>query len=277
MVSPFRTSRCSGPRVGPRGRAIAVVLAVLLAGAACATGHHAAPPGPVGAPPRAVPDFSFATDTFDFRNEIAARNPHAEDLYAHYCFVLARSLRQFFAFARFDPAAPRLDRDAYVQRVRAIVARAPWEPSPAPEDRVVIPGYPDLRAFSQGEEQAVKASLGPRFWTWVHWTNWRVIFPVTEGHQAGVARKIMDEIAQGRLVQLLVTNWPKPELSHTVVAYEFREETAGIEFLIWDPNDPVAPGRLTFDRRQSHFVATRIYETEPGVIRVFRMYYSPWL
>ena len=98
----------------------------------------------------------------------------------------------------------------------------------------------------------------------MHWTNWRVIFPVTAGHQAGVAREIMDEIAQGRLVQLLVTNWPKPELNHTVVAYEFREDAAAIEFLVWDPNDPASPGRLTFDRQQSRFLATRIYDTEPG-------------
>ena len=224
-----------------------------------------------------MPGFSFATDTFAFPNDIRSRHPDSDDLYANYCFVLARSLRQFFAFARFDPSAPRLDRDAYVERIREVVARAPWEPAPPFEAKVVIPGYPDLRALSRGEEQAVKASLGSRFWTWVHWTNWRVVVPVTAGHQAGVAREIMEEIAHGRLVQLLVTNWPKPELNHTVVAYEFREETAGVEFLVWDPNDPAAPGRLTFDRHVSHFLATRVYDTEPGIIRVFRMYYSPWL
>jgi hypothetical protein len=104
-----------------------------------------------------------------------------------------------------------------------------------------------------------------------------VIIPVTDGHQAGVAGEIMDGVSQGRLVQLLVTNWPKPELNHTVVAYEFRESAVGIEFLVWDPNDPAAPGRMTFDRRRSRFLATGLYDTEPGPIRVFRMYHSPWL
>jgi hypothetical protein len=231
----------------------------------------------IEAAPQAVPGFSFATDTFAFPNDIRARNPRAPDLYANYCFVLARSVRQFFAFARFDPSAPRIGHDAYVERIQAVVARPPWEAPPPPGARVVIPGYPDLRAFSRGEEQAVKTSLGSRFWTWVHWTNWRVVAPVTDGHQAGVAREIMDEVAQGHLVQLLVTNWPKPELNHTVVAYEFREDAAGIEFLVWDPNDPASPGRMTFDRQQSRFLATRLYDTEPGLIRVFRMYYSPWL
>jgi hypothetical protein len=275
-VSRFWTSSCSGPGVRAPGRLIALALAVLLTGAACATAPAPAPP-PVVAAQQAVPDFSFATDTFAFPNDIWARNPDAPDLYAHYCFVLARSLRQFFAFARFDPSAPRIGYDAYAERIRAIVARPPWEAPSPPEARVVIPGYPNLRAFSRAEEQAVKASLGSRFWTWVNWTNWRVIFPVTAGHQAGVAREIMDEVGHGRLVQLLVTNWPKPELNHTVVAYEFREDTAEIEFLVWDPNDPASPGRVTFDRQRNRFRATRLYDTEPGPIRVFRMYYSPWL
>ena len=276
VASRFWTPRLSPGRPGPRGRVIALVLGLLMAGAACAT--SSVPPAPVAdTAPVAVPGFSFATDTFDFRNDVRAEHPDADDLYANYCFVLARGLRQFFAFARFDPAAPRLDRAGYVERVRQVVARAPWEPPAPPDERVVIPGYLNLRALSAGEEEAVKDALGGRFWTWVHWTNWRVVFPVSAGHQAEVARAIMAEIAHERLAQLLVTNWPKPELNHTVVAYEFREAPASIEFLVWDPNDPEEPGILTFDRQQRRFVATRLYATAPGVIRVFRMYYSPWL
>jgi hypothetical protein len=87
----------------------------------------------------------------------------------------------------------------------------------------------------------------------------------------------MQELTDGRLVQLLVTNWPKPELNHTVVAYRFQDIPDGIEFTVWDPNDPLTPNLLTFDRRHERFVATNLYATDPGIIRVFRMYYSPWL
>src|ERR671936_551388 len=71
-----------------------------------------------------VPSFSFADDTFAFPNMIRARQPHAPDLYANYCFVLARGLRQFHSFARFDPAAPRVDHDEYVRRVRTVASHA---------------------------------------------------------------------------------------------------------------------------------------------------------
>jgi hypothetical protein len=229
--------------------------------------------GPEGA---SVPGFSFTTDTFAFPNDIRSRNPDKPDLYANYCFVLARGLRQFFQFARFDPAAPRLTSAQYAARVRALGERAPWEPPAPVDERVVIPGYANLREFSRAEEAAVKDGLGGRFWTLVHWTNWRVTFPVTRGHQAGVAHEVIDELDAGRLVQLLVTNWPKPELNHTVVAFAYRPGAQGVEFIVWDPNDPAEPGVVTFEAEASRFHASHLYDTEPGPIRAFRMYYS-WL
>jgi hypothetical protein len=253
-------------------RWLAIGVALLLS--ACAS----IPSAPSTARPGGarVGGFSFATDTFAFPNEIRARNPDRDDLYANYCFVLARGLRQFFAFARFEPGAPPLTPAEYVERVRALGAHAPWEAPAAAESRVVIPGYANLREFSRAQEAAVKEGLGGRFWTLVHWTNWRVTFPVTRGHQATVAREVMTELDAGRLVQLLVTNWPKPELNHTVVAFAYRPGSQGVDFLVWDPNDPAEPGVMTFDAEASRFRATHIYDTAPGLIRAFRMYYS-WL
>lgn len=250
------------------------VLALALVVAGCA---HAPPRAPAPRPAAAsVPAFTFAADTFAFPNLIRARHPGADGLYANYCFVLARALRQFHQFARFDPAAPRVDTEEYTRRVRAVASRGPWEP-PLPEAaRVVIPGFANLRAFSAAEEAAVKAGLGERFWTLVHWTNWRVSLPVPDGHQAAVLDEVLGELAAGRLVQLLVTNWPKPELNHTVVAYGYRGVDGGVELMVWDPNDPAGPGAVRFDARREHFVASRVHDTRVGPIRVFRMYYS-WL
>ena len=223
-----------------------------------------------------VPGFAVERDTFAFRNDIAAKHPDRDDLYAHYCFVLARGARQFFQAARFDPAAPRLDHAGYVERVRRIAAYRPWHPALPPDDRVVIPGYANLREFSSAEEAAVKEGLDGRLWTWLHWTNWRVSLPVGRAHQADVLEQIRHELAAGRLVQLLVTNWPIPELNHTVVAFGSRANGPATELAIWDPNEPEGPGTITFDPARG-FWATHVYETRPGAIRVFRMYYSALL
>jgi hypothetical protein len=251
---------------------IVVVLAVAIVVAGCAS----APPAPASGD-AAVGGFAFDRDTFAFPNAIRAFSDDRDDLYANYCFVVARSLRQFFQFARFDPAASPLDRAGYVERVRQVVARPPWHrPIPLGE-RVVIPGYASLREFSAAQESAVKEGMGGRFWTLVHWTNWRVALPLTRRHQAGVLDEIERELAAGRLVQLLITNWPILELNHTVVAFASRSHGEGMELAIWDPNEPARPGVITFDRTRGAFWATRVYATRPQAIGVFRMYYSPLL
>jgi hypothetical protein len=260
----------------PQGVFSRLLVAALVVTFASACASAPARPVPRADAPLTVPGFSVERDTFAFRNDIAAKNPDREDLYAHYCFVLARGARQFFQFARFDATAPRLDRAAYVERVRQVVRYPPWQAALPPDDRVLIPGYASLREFSRGEESAVKEGLGGRLWTWLHWTNWRVAFPVSHAHQAHVLAEVRSELAAGHLVQLLVTNWPIPELNHTVVAFASRPNGPTIELAIWDPNEPEGPGTITFDPSRG-FWATRVYETRPGPIRVFRMYYSALL
>ena len=270
------TQRGSSPlatvRVG-----VLLLLGALLFATACAT----APPAPISATSALAgpPAFDFGSDTLSFRNEVGARHPEdvEPDVYAHHCFVLARGLRQFFQFARFEPDRPRVSHEEYVALVRAVVARRPWEPPLPPAERVVIPGYPHLRAFSAAEEAAVKEGLGGPLWTWLNWTNWRVTAAVGGAHQEHVAGEVMRELARGHLVQLLVTNWPIPELNHTVIAYRFAEHPDRIDFTIWDPNETETPGTLTFDRVGQRFWATDMYATRPGVIRAFRMYFSPFL
>jgi hypothetical protein len=254
---------------------VAVALAVLVTGtAACATAPL--PRAGAGTPVSAL-RFTVGQDTFAFPNEIRSRNRGRDDLYANYCFVLARGVRQFHEFARFDPALPRVSREEYLERVGRVAARSPWQPAVPPDNRVVIPGYRNLFEFSRDQAEVVKEGLGGPWWTWIHWTNWRVVLPVGGAHQEGVAAEIAAELDQGRLVQLLVTNLPTIELNHTVVAYAYRATESRVEFTVYDPNDPTAPGTLTFERTPQHFWATRIYDTRQGKIRAFRMYHSPLL
>lgn len=227
------------------------------------------------APP--PPPIRFGLDTFAFRNESRAKNRGKPDLYANWCFIMARGVTQFHRFARFDPSAARLSPAAYAERVRQVTSRPPWHaPLPAAE-RVVIPGYASLFDFSRAEEPAVKDGIGWRFWSWIHWTNWRVAFPMPPGQQEGVARETLRELQSGRLVQWLVTNLPALELNHTVLVYDYRAAGGdAVDFIAYDPNDPNEPDVIRFDPQRG-FWATRIYDKAVGPIRAFRMYYSPWL
>src|SRR5260370_34766704 len=161
--------------------------------------------------------------------------------------------------------------------MREVVGQWPWEEPLHAADRVVIPGYASLYEFSRAEEAMVKEGMVGRFWTLVHWTNWRVVFPFPRWHQERVAREAMTELQGGRPVQLLVTNFPTWELNHTVVAYAYGLDPAGnVLFTVYDPNDPREPGRVTFDRAERRFEAGPPLHTHPPPIRALStVYWAP--
>ena len=229
------------------------------------------------AAPRAAA-IRFGVDTLAFANENRTIYRGKPDLYPNWCFVMARAVNQFHRFARFDPAAPRLSADEYTERVRQVTASAAWR-APLPlGERITIPGYGSLNEFSRAEERAVKAGLAGRFLSWIHWTNWRVMYPMPGAHQEGVARETVAELQAGRPVQWLITNLPVLELNHTVVVYAYHaDDPRLIDFLVYDVNDPAVPGIIRFDPHTQRFSSTHLYNTSMGPIRAFRMYYSPLL
>jgi hypothetical protein len=257
------------------GRApwLSIVLGLVSVGCASAPVLDAAlrlaPPGPA---------LQFGVDTFAFANENRVKYHGKPDLYANWCFVMARAITQFHRFARFDPTAAPLTAGAYTERVRQVTARPPWHPALPRDERVVIPGYGSLHEFSSAQEPAVKAGLTGRIASWLHWTNWRVVYPMPRVQQEAVARETLAELQAGRPVQWLITNLPTLDLNHTVVVYAYRADARDvIDFIVYDPNDKVSPGTIRFDVAGRRFWATQVYDVQAGPIRAFRMYYSPLL
>jgi hypothetical protein len=232
-------------------------------------------PGPVGeTAPR--PALRFKVDTFAFRNDSRVHHRGKPDLYANWCFVLARAVTQFQRFARFDPALPRLSPGAYRGLVARVIAYRPWRPPLPASTRVPIPGYASLYEFTRGEEAAVKAGLGGRFWTLVHPTNWRIAFPSRRSAQFRVAVRTVEELRAGRPVQFIISDFPKIRLNHSVLAYDYRITSEdSLEFVVYDPNGPHTPGVVSFDRRTVRFRPTPLIGVSVPYFRAFRMYHSP--
>src|SRR5205814_6648201 len=95
----------------------------------------------------------FANMTvFEYQNGVAhvRRGESAKQKrYTRRCFVLCRTTMQFKKFARFDPDAPPLDDGDLAKRIRQVTRRAAWR-APLPDDqRVVFPGYANLRQLSK--------------------------------------------------------------------------------------------------------------------------------
>jgi hypothetical protein len=264
------------PSRPPRAVRRVLPLLVALLFSACAGRLTTGPPAPAPTGPGA--GFAVGRDTFAFANVVRAEHPGRAVDFAYYCIVMARGANQFFRFARFAPdAAPVSDAD-YTRLTRSVMSIGAWE-APRPfEHRVVIPGYPDLYTFSQARESAIKAAFDSNTLSMFHWRNWRVALPLPPGHQRRLARQLTEELAGGRPVPLMITNFPDPDLlNHAVLVFDSRPGARAVEFVAYDPNDPTTPLGLHFDPATGGFWVEPLPYSPPGRIRAFRLYTSPLL
>lgn len=117
--------------------------------------------------------FEFERDTFDYPHELVwkyhfdttgamtVQKANPPPTYYHRCFVVVRATRQFFYHARFDPDTPPVDAQTYQRIIHEIVGRNVRRPC-AEEQRVAIPGFNDLRAFSRAHNHYSKPDAAQR-------------------------------------------------------------------------------------------------------------------
>src|SRR2546423_3298686 len=98
--------------------------------------------------------FNYSRDTLSFKNwtvfsyengRIVSHKNQFGHHYSRRCFVMTRTVEQFYKFARFEPKSPRVNDRELTKRIRAITRRQPWHDALPTEKRVVIPGYTNLR------------------------------------------------------------------------------------------------------------------------------------
>ena len=252
-----------------------------LVAALCACAPHP-PPALVAANDR---PFDFARDTFAFVNELEwkyRRDPatgvvspdgsNEASVYTKRCFVLARSARQFFQFARFDPRRPRTSEADYRRLVRAVIARDPSETGPV--ERLVVPGYASLRDFSRDWEPLLKRELGGWEDSEFQRGNWRMIWPFSRGHQQSGALAMAAEIAVHRPPVVHLHDFPELAINHAVLLYRVAETPTEIRFDAYDPNQNARPLRLTFARAVGRFVLEPTHYFTGGPVAVYEVYRS---
>jgi hypothetical protein len=273
--------RGEGPGAHPRRRRSG--LAGLLVGAlllpACAGGSPA--PGALdpGHRPGAEPGrFALERDAFAFPNLVRALNPDRPVEFANYCIIMVRAAGQFFRFARFAPDLPPVSDAEYERLTRAVLDLTAWAPPRPAERRIVVPGYPDLRAFSRDREPAIKRAFGTQWSSMVHFRNWRVMLAQSRGHQSRLARDLVEEIDGGRPAPLMITTFPEPDyLNHAVLVYGYHRSGSALEFRAYDPNDPGSALGVHFDPASGAFWVGPLPYGPPGRIRAFRIFTSPLL
>lgn len=270
------------PRLRPPFLGLLAALAFLvLAGAGCASRK------PIPAP-RA---FDFQRDTFAFPNQtfwVYRRDPETgrmthEDrvprpTFAHRCFVVVRAAREFQLHARFDPDAPRATPGEYRRLVRRIVGRSSRRAS-AEEDRVVIPGFADLRSFSAAFPEPIQDRMGGPWQSYVQRGHWRMVFSFGPDHQEREANLLAAHLSGGAPVipaVLHIVRFPALTINHALLAYAVESTPEEHRFRVYDPNDPAEPLVLTFDRRTRCFDFPATPYFVGGRVDVYEVYRSAW-
>ena len=233
----------------------AIFLIVLTAGCVSSSPRLAQPPSR---------NFNFATDTFCYSNGLVweysyneqgkwtSRRREPPPTYSQHCFVVSRSACQFFENAQFDARLSKADPATYRRLIRAVVATSLRTPL-RPEEKIIIPGYADLRSFSAEHTQLLQQECGGAWRCYFQRGNWRVVFPFSRHQQQHVADLIQDELKQRGAVVVHLVRFPQLTINHAVLMFEAQPGPEEIKFLTYDPNDPNTPALITYNRKNRTF------------------------
>jgi hypothetical protein len=209
--------------------------------------------------------FVMGEDSFAYRNDLiwvyytdpntgkwTHRPKEPKPDYTHHCFVVARSARQFFQHARFDPTQPVADSATYRKLIRKVVKTSPRGLLPA--DRlVVIPGYTNLYQFSQAHDKLLQAECGGAWQSYFQRGHWRIIFPYSGGHQQDTAEELMEALARNCPPVVHLVRFPSLTINHAVLVVGKKETPEQIQFEVYDPYQTGSLVPLTFDRKTRRF------------------------
>lgn len=245
--------------------------------------------------------FDFKRDTFAFENETvfeyhdgsASLRHHRRGAvktkrFVQHCFVMSRSVEQFRKFARFDPTQPPLADAELAARIRRITRSPAWAPPAGKKERIVIPGYADLRSLSRARGEIVRSNIGLGWPTYFRIGNWRIFLPHGPAQQARTQLELEHALAQpeGYFVAYLTTTPESFAINHAVLVYAKQPplrtlarrgatQTDTIRYTVYDPNHADQPRTLEWSPRERSFSYQRDWDFAGGHVTVWQVYGAP--
>lgn len=228
--------------------------------------------------------FRFSEDTFAYRNDlkweyvfddvngkVSHRTREPEPEYTHHCFVVARSARQFFQHARFDPGLPRATDQEYRRLINEVVDRDPSECTRT-EERVVIPGYANLREFSTEKARLLQDECGGAWRSYFQRGHWRIMFGFSRSHQQREAEHLVQSIQHNRPPVVHIVDFPSLTINHALLLFGATNTTNEIRFTTYDPYEANEPATLTFDKATRTFSFPRNPYFIGGRVDIYEVY-----
>ncbi len=236
--------------------------------------------------------FSFERDTFAFQNATVLKYKNGQptlkrrstigdppNQYSRACFVMTRTAMQFRKFARFDPHGAPLNDKELAARIRKVTRRATWHQALPENQRVIFPGYANLREMSKARTHVFQENIGSGFATYFRPGNFRMFFQHSQKYQEKMHANLEAALARGDLFIGYLSTYPKLSINHAVLFYARKPGRTGSEiehYLVYDPNHAQAPRELTWSPGERAFSYQRDIDFVGGFVRVYQVY-GKWL
>ena len=225
----------------------------------------------------------YPQDTYAFKNETVwnygggtvQKGPDtakSQRQYTRRCFVLSRSIVQFWKFARFDPDGKRLDDHQLAARIRQVTERSVWLPMLPEKDRVVFPGYHDLREASADRPNVFRENLGQGWAIYFRPGNFPITVPVFRGTEARVNREIYHDLQENYPTIIWAYRFPSLKLNHVLVVLQGTRDATGYHYLLFDPNYDDRLTHLDYNDKTRSFSFQPTYYFKGGYVNVRAMY-----
>ena len=229
--------------------------------------------------------FAFEQDTFAYANGLVweyyfdnagkwrhRRREPPQD-YTHHCFVVARSARQFFEHAKFDPSLPVASGKTYRKLIRKVVDLDPSR-DVSESRKVTIPGYASLREFSTHQEKLMQEECGGAWQSYAQRGHWRMVLPFSAERERDEADQWLESLKLNHPPVVHIVRFPQLTINHALLVYRADERENEVRFTVYDPNRPKQPGTLTFDREKKAFFFPGNDYFIGGEVNVYEIYRS---
>jgi len=233
---------------------------------------------------RPADGFDFHRDTLSFANwtvftyengKIVSHKNQFGHHYSRRCFVMTRTVEQFYKFARFEPSAPKLNDSELHKRIRAITRKSPWHDPLPREKRIVIPGYRSLRELSAANTQLMQQNIGLGWVVYLRPGNGRMFYEHSKKYQQHSHDELERTLACGEFFVAYLSDFPILHINHSVLVYKHsrpRSADGSDHYLVYDPNHPDGPRHLEWHPAKQEFSFEKDREFAGGFTRVFQIY-----
>jgi hypothetical protein len=199
--------------------------------------------------------------------------------YTRRCFIMSRTVQQFHKFARFEPKAAPLDDKELARRIRAVTRKPPWHDAVPAEQRIVFPGYRDLRSMSEARGRVLQKNIGLGWPTYLRLGNSRMFYLHNKDYQEQTHTELNRTLARGEMFVAYLSDYPILHINHSVLVYgrkPARSKDGVDRYICYDPNHPDAPRELKWLPEKRAFDFQKDEEFVGGFTRVFQVYGKAW-